>query len=170
LCLLNTQNALVPTSSLKAFSRIWPQLVAFKIESFLLPTKQTRRTMQQVISYFNETLNDINTFEETQLYEATREADVDSVRFLLQQEGILLDTLSKSIDEEDDEDDQLYETPLNCAVRFVEDNGDNDDNAAISKGIQIVELLREAGGTAREISREVWLAEQNEEMEAIPGE
>jgi hypothetical protein len=169
LCLLNTQNALVPTSSLKAFSRIWPQLVAFKIESFLLPTKQTRRTMQKVISYFNETLNNINMWGETQLYEATREADVDSVRFLLQQEGLLLDKLSKSIvEEEDDEEDQLYETPLNCAVRIVE--GDNDDAAAIAKGIQIVELLRDAGGTAREIPREEWLAEQNELMETIQGE
>ena len=40
----------------------------------------------------------------------------------------------------------------------------------MANGIQIVELLREAGGTAREIPREEWLAEQNEEMEAIPGE
>ena len=37
---------------------------------------------------------------------------------------------------------------LNCAVRFVEDN--DDDDAAMSKGIQIVELLRDAGGNARE--------------------
>jgi len=168
LCLLNTQNALIPTSSLKAFSRIWPQLVAFKIESFLLPTKQTRRTMQQVISYFNETLNGISKWEETQLYEATHIADVESVRFLVQHEGILLDTLSKSIvavEEEDEDDQQLYETPLNCAVRFVENNGDDDDDAAMSKRIQVVELLREAGGTAREIPREEWLAEQNEEMD-----
>ena len=57
---------------------------------------------------------------------------------------------------------------MNCAVRFVE--GDNDDAAAISNGIQIVELLREAGGTAREIPREEWLAEQNELMETIQGE
>ena len=128
--------------------------------------------MQEVISYFNETLNDINTYnDETQLYEVTREANVDSVRFLLQQEGILLDTLSKSSVEEEDEDDQLYETPLNCAVRFVEDNGDNDDDAVMSKGIQIVEMLREAGGTVREIPREEWLAEQNELMETTtPGE
>ena len=115
--------------------------------------------MQQVISYFNETLNDISTWEETQLYEATRKADVDSVRFLVQQEGILVDKLSKSTVEEEDEDDELYETPLNYAVRFVEDN---DDDAAMSKRIQIVELLRDAGGTAREIPRAVWLAEQNE--------
>jgi hypothetical protein len=169
LCLLNTQNALVPTSSLKAFSRIWPQLVAFKIESFLLPTKQTRRTMQQVISYFNETLNDTNTYGQTQLYEATSNADVDSVRFLVQHESILLDKLSMPfVEEEGDEDDQLYETPLNCAVQFVEEN--EDDDAAMSKWIQVVELLREAGGTAREIPREEWLAEQNEEMEANPGE
>ena len=128
--------------------------------------------MQQVISYFIETLNDINEYEETQLYEVTREADVDSVRFLLQQEGILVDKLSTKIDEEeDDEDDQLYETPLNYAVRFVEGNDDDaaaadddDDDDAMSKRIQIVELLREAGGTAREISREEWLTEQNELM------
>jgi ankyrin repeat protein len=170
LCLLNTQNGFVPTSSLKAFSRIWPQLVAFKIESFLLPTKQTRRTMQQVVLYFNETLNDTDKWGKTQLYEATRKSDVDSVRFLVQQEGILLDQLSRKIVEEDDEEDQLYETPLNYAVRFVEDNGDIDDAAAISKGVQIVELLHEAGGTAREIPREEWMAEQNELMEAIPGE
>ena len=82
----------------------------------------------------------------------------------MQQEGILLDKLSKSIDEEEDEDDQLYETPLNCAVWFVEANDGDDETMA--KRIQIVELLREAGGTAREIPREEWLAEQNEEMEA----
>ena len=127
--------------------------------------------MQQVVSYFNETLNDTNKWKKTQLYEATRKSDVDSVRFLVQQEGILLDQLSRKIVEEDDEEDQLYETPLNCAVRYVEDNGDIDDAAAISKGVQIVELLHEAGGTAREIPREEWMAEQNELMEdAIPGE
>jgi len=150
---------------LKAFSRIWPQLVAFKIESFLLPTKQTRRTMQQVISYFYETLNDVSTYAETQLYEASHEADVDSVRFLSQHEGILLDKMSRKFDEEED-DEEEYETPLNCAVRFVEDN--DDDDGGMSKRIQIVELLREAGGTAREIPREEWLAEQNEEMETAP--
>ena len=123
--------------------------------------------MQQVVSYFNETLNDVGICEETQLYEATRNTDVDSVRFLVQQEGILVDKLSKSVDEEDDEADQLYETPLNYAVRFVEDN---DSDAATANGIQIVGLLRDAGGTAREIPRAEWLAEQNELMEAIPGE
>ena len=76
--------------------------------------------------------------------------------------------MSKSIDEEDDEDGQLYETPLTCAVRFVEDNVNDDGDETLSNGIQIVELLREAGGTAREIPREEWLAEQNKEMEAIP--
>jgi ankyrin repeat protein len=167
-CVLSAKNALVPTSALKVFKTIWPPLIGFTIESFLLPTKQTRRTMQQVISLFNETLNDISINEETQLYEVTREADVDSVRFLLQQEGILLDTLSSRSSEEEDEDDQLYETALNCAVRFVEDN---DDDAVMAKGIQIVELLREAGGNAREIPREEWLAEQNELMElTTPGE
>ena len=79
----------------------------------------------------------------------------------------MLDTLSRSSVDVEEEDDQLYETPLNCAVRFVEDN---DDDAVMSKGIQIVELLREAGGTAREIPREEWLAEQNELMETTPGE
>ena len=121
--------------------------------------------MQQVISYFNETLNDISKSEETQLYEATRQRDVDSVRFLVQQEGILLDILSRQdIDLlPHEEDDRGYETPLNYAVRFVDANW---DHAEILKVIQIVELLREAGGNAREISREEWLAEQNELMEA----
>ena len=80
----------------------------------------------------------------------------------------LLDKLSESIVEEDDEEDQLYETPLNCAVWFVEANDDDDETMA--KRVQIVELLREAGGNAREIPREEWLAEQNEEMEAAPEE
>ena len=105
--------------------------------------------MQQVVPYFNETLNDINTYKETQLYEATHEADVDSVRFLVQQEGILLDKMSRKIDEgEDDyEVDHVHETALACAERFVEDN-DDDDDVVMSKMIQIVELLRGAGGTA----------------------
>ena len=124
--------------------------------------------MQQVVSYFNETLNDVGICEETQLYEATRNTDVDSVRFLVQQEGILVDKLSISIVEEEDEDDELYETPLTCAVRFVE--GNDDDAAVMSKRIQIEELLRDAGGTAREIPRAEWLAEQNELVEATPGE
>ena len=122
--------------------------------------------MQQVISYFNETLNDISTFEETQLHEATRKSDVDSVRFLVQQEGILLDKLSRKFDEGED-DEEEYETPLNCAVRCVEDV---NDDGAMSKVIQIVELLREAGGTAREIPREEWLTEQNVLMETISGQ
>ena len=125
--------------------------------------------MQQVISCFNETLNDSGTYlyEGTQLYEATRETDVDSVRFLVQQEGILLDKMSRKFDEEED-DEEEYETPLNCAVRFVECN--DDGAAAMAERMQIVELLREAGGTAREIPREEWLAEQNEEMETTPEE
>jgi len=178
-CLLNTHNSLVPTSSLKAFSRIWPQLVAFKIESFLLPNKQTRRTMQQVISYFNETLNDDSTYsamepnttvQGTQLYEATEAADVDSVRFLIQQEGILLDKLCFIFDV-NFVALSWYETPLNCAERFVEAYDDyHDDEAARLTRSQIVELLREAGGNAWEVSREEWLAEQNELLETTPGE
>ena len=132
--------------------------------------------MQQVISYFNETLNDAATTDEnetTQLYEAIDEADVDSVRFLVQHEGILLDKLSRPTYEQDGVD-QLYETPLNFAVRSVEEHDDNDwqtvQQNSLSTRIQIVELLREAGGNAREISREEWLAEQNELMETTPGE
>jgi len=153
LCLLNTQNALVPTSSLKAFSRIWPQLVAFKIESFLLPTKQTRRTMQQVISYFNETLNETDTYGETQLYEATHEVDVDSVLFLSQHEGILVNQLSTSIviDSEENEEHQLYETSLNCALRLINDLIDDDVgvlNEELSDVVEIIKLLRAVGGTS----------------------
>jgi hypothetical protein len=163
LCLLNTQNAFVPTSSLKAFSRIWPQLVAFKIESFLLPTKQTRRTMQQVISYFNETLNDISICGETQLYEATRKADVDSVRFLLLQDGILINKLGQTVHRRPGEENVLrYRSPLRHAERRVISGtaaaAVGDDEVAIR--IEVVELLRGAGGDAREISREDWLLEQ----------
>ncbi len=75
----------------------------------------------------------------------------------------MVDKMSRKIEEGGDEEEG-YETTMNCAVRCVEDNEDDDE--AMSKRIQIVELLREAGGTAREIPREEWLAEQNEEMEA----
>ena len=50
-----------------------------------------------------------------------------------------------------------YAAPPNPAVLLM------NDDAVMSKGkIQIVELLREAGGNARQIPREEWLAEQND--------
>jgi hypothetical protein len=176
MCLKNTQNALVATSPLRVFSRTWPQLVAFKIESFLLPTKRTRRTMQQVISYFNETLNEFRTFNKTQLHVATSESDVYSVKFLLEQEGILVDTLSHVYAE--DINDQMYETPLNCAERIVAGTGAVSAYrlAANSFSSQILEMLRDAGGTAWEIriNSEEWftgmISEENEWMETTPGE
>ena len=80
---------------------------------------------------------------------------------------MLVDTLNMSFVEAEDENDQLFETAMNCAVRcFEKYNG----RGWGSKRIQVVELLREAGGTAREIPREEWLAEQNEEMETTPEE
>ena len=111
--------------------------------------------MQQVISYFNETLNSINKWGKTQLYEATREGDVDSVRFLLQQEDILVNKMSKSHffpdcwDTEAVDPGNIYETPLNYVYRFLELYADDDETM---EGACILELLEQAGGTCEEIS------------------
>ena len=48
-------------------------------------------------------------------------------------------------------------------MRYVFNN-----DAVMAKRIQIVELLHEAGGNAREIPREEWLAEQTEVTEVNP--
>jgi hypothetical protein len=80
---------LIPTSALAAFNVTWPPLIGFTIESFLLPAKQARRTVQQVVLHFNDTLNDHGEQEQTQLFRAVHQTDLESVRFLLLQEGIL---------------------------------------------------------------------------------
>ena len=87
---------LIPTSALAAFNVTWPPLIGFTIESFLLPAKQARRTVQQVVLHFNDTLNDHGEQEQTQLFRAVHQTDLESVRFLLLQEGILINTFTGS--------------------------------------------------------------------------
>jgi ankyrin repeat protein len=171
LCVLSSKNALVPTSALKVFKTIWPPLIGFTIESFLLPTKQTRRTMQHVISRFNATLNDDDEHGRTQLYQATRLADVDTVRFLLLQETILINKFSRYVlrveGAEGPEDIIRYRTPLHLAERVAGAAAANGRASAdeISKRNDVVEVLREAGGTVSTLSREEWLEQQNNIME-----
>jgi hypothetical protein len=164
-CVLSAKNALVPTSALKVFKTIWPPLIGFKIEMFLLPTKQTRRTMQHVISRFNITLNDHDEHGRTQLYRATRLADVETVRFLLLQESILINKFSRHVSRREGADDIVrYYTPLYVAERVVVEAAANGSASAdeMSKRHEIVEVLREAGGTALFLSREEWLEQQND--------
>jgi ankyrin repeat protein len=150
-CLLSAKNALVPTSALKVFKTIWPPLVAFTIESFLLPSKKTRRTMQHVISRFNATLNDHNEKKETQLYNAVRSAEVESVRFLLLQEGILINKKSRSVITREGAADRIrWCTPLYRAekrVTWAATNGSLSDDE-VSRRNQVAVLLRDAGAHA----------------------
>jgi ankyrin repeat protein len=146
-CLLRSQHALVPASALKVFKTIWPLVVAFTIESFLLPTKQTRRTLLQVISRFHATLNDYDELKQTLLYRAVDEVDVDSVRFLLLQDGILINKCSNVMlySASSLGDDHVhYDTPLYRAVQ----NGIffSDDEVKFEVAGEIAELLNDAGG------------------------
>jgi hypothetical protein len=148
-CVLSAKNALVPTSALKVFKTIWPPLIGFTIESFLLPTKQTRRTMQQVISRFNATLNAYNENEHTQLYRAVHLTEVESVRFLILQDGILINKINKVVYEEEGEDDEIhYETPLHLAEDLVREGAADDtvSDDVGTKRMHIAGLLRDAGG------------------------
>jgi hypothetical protein len=135
LCVLSAKNALVPTSALKVFKTIWPPLIGFTIESFLLPTKQTRRTMQQVVVRFNATLNDHGEKEQTQLYRAVSRTDVESVRFLLLQDGILINKFSRSVVRRQGAADTVsWRTPMHRAQR----RGNRKNG--------LLDLLRVAGG------------------------
>jgi ankyrin repeat protein len=156
-CVLSSTNALVPTSTtalvptsaLKVFKTIWPPLIGFTIESFLLPTKQTRRTMQHVISQFNATLNAYNEREETQLYRAVLLTEVESVRFLILQDGILINKINKVVYEGEGEDDAThYETPLQLAEDLVREGAADDtvSDDVGTKRMYIAGLLRDAGG------------------------
>ena len=116
--------------------------------------------MQQMCTYFNETVNDVDDCEQTQLYNAVWEANIDAIVFLLCQRGIAVDRLCRaSIQEaardayltwEGDDDDQLYETTLNLAERGAQiaREWEREDEPTWNR---IVDLLTWAGGTAREI-------------------
>jgi hypothetical protein len=140
-CVLSAKNALVPTSALKVFKTIWPPLIGFTIESFLLPSKQTRRTMQQVVSCFHATLNDHDENERTQLYRAVLTADVESVRFLLLQEGILINKSSRKVTRREGVADLIrWRTPLYRAEKMLRGSKSNDE---ILRRRQIAKLLRD---------------------------
>jgi len=148
-CVLSATNALVPTSALKVFKTIWPPLIGFTIESFLLPTKQTRRTMQQVISRFHATLNDHNENQQTQLYHVTCLSDVESVRFYLLQDGILINKNCIEVMRTEGAANIIrWRTPMYRAetlVTFAATDGSLSDDE-ISRRNQVAELLRDAGG------------------------
>ena len=138
LCRVSTQNTPTPTSALKVFNVRWPKLIEAKIESFLLPSVKARHTMQQIVSYWVSTLHEHDSEEETQLYRAVGELDVDAVRFLLLQDGIRVNQYSgplfvlnwNNVDgvyesdvgesESDQESDEILETPLNQLIRKME--------------------------------------------------
>ena len=148
-CVVSAKNALVPTSALKVFKTIWPPLIGFMIESFLLPTKQTRQTMQQVIMRFDATLNDHGEKPQTQLYRAVLSADVESVRFLLLQEGILVNKCSQSVTRMQGTADIIHwRTPLYRAEKRAASAATNGSlsNDGVSRRNEIAALLRDAGG------------------------
>ena len=166
-CVLSAKNALVPTSALKVFKTIWPPLIGFTIESFLLPTKQTKRTMQQVISHFNATLNDHGEHGRTPLYDTTCHADAESIRFLLLQKGILINKFSRHILRRRGVNDIVrYRTPLYEAQSYSHHSAfeigyihRSADEKSRMNDI-IIPLLRAAGGRADYQSREQWLEQQ----------
>jgi hypothetical protein len=120
--------------------------------------------MQQVVSCFHATLNDHDENERTQLYRAVLTTDVESVRFLLLQEGILINKSSREyIRREGAADVICWRTPLYRAEKLVasaatngsllldNENSDEDDEVEqlhVSKRNKVAELLRDAGGLA----------------------
>ena len=135
---------MIPTSALAAFNVTWPPLIGFTIESFLLPTKQARRTMQQVVLHFNATLNDHGEQEQTQLFRAVLQTDLESVRFLLLQEGILINTLCRLVTRRQGAADSIrWRTPLYLAKQRVTSEW---GIVHLSRTNQVVELLLGAGG------------------------
>ena len=81
-------------SSLRTFNSRWPLWVGHTIESFLLPSKEARQTMEQVRLQFVSTLNDCSTHGKTPLFVAVSLLNVDAVKFLLKQKGIDVNKLS----------------------------------------------------------------------------
>ena len=105
--------------------------------------------MQQVISRYNATLNTYNEKGRTQLYSAVHLTEVESVRFLILQDGILINKISKIVYEEEGEDDEIhYETPLHLAEDLVREGAEDDtvSDDVGTKRMYIAGLLRDAGG------------------------
>jgi hypothetical protein len=94
-------------------------------------------------------LNAHNENEHTQLYRAVLLTEVESVRFLILQDGILINKFNKISYEGAGEDDAIhYETPLQLAEDLVRE-GAEDDTVSDDEGtrrMSIAGLLRDAGG------------------------
>jgi ankyrin repeat protein len=131
LCRISTQHTLAPTSGLKVFNRRWPMLIGFMIESFLLPPVQARQTIEQMVLHWESGLNACDGLRgETQLYRAVDHFNVDAVRFLVDQKGIQVNKLNGKLiidqnidldsDDEIDEADAIFETPLNLIDRRID--------------------------------------------------
>ena len=103
--------------------------------------------MQQVVSRFNATLNDHDDDEQTQLYFAVGGADVESVRFLLNQEGILVDKICREVIRSEGAADTIHWiTPMDKAetlVTLAATDGSLPDK--VSRRNQVAVLLRDAG-------------------------
>ena len=100
--------------------------------------------MQQVVLHFNATLNDHGEQEQTQLFRAVLQTDVESVRFLLCQEGISINTFSRLVTRRQGAADSIrWRTPLYLAKQRV-------TSAALrwnrTRTNQVAELLLGAGG------------------------
>jgi hypothetical protein len=94
-------------------------------------------------------LNAYNEREETQLYRAVLLTEVESVRFLILQDGILINKINKVVYEEEGEDDEIhYETPLHLAEDLVREGAADDtvSDDVGTKRMHIAGLLRDAGG------------------------
>ena len=146
MCCLHVTNA--PdhqVSSLRIFNIRWPELVGHTIESFLLPSKQARQTMEQVRMRFVSTLNDRDKNGCTSLCHATLQFDVDAVTFLLQQNGIEVNKTSTFLCTEGTRMVHQKKTPLAIVGTFAfVSSTDTEKQKAARKTIR-VRLMR-AGG------------------------
>ena len=102
--------------------------------------------MQQVVLHFNATLNDHGEQEQTQLFRAVLQTDLESVRFLLLQEGILINTLCRLVTRRQGAADSIrWRTPLYLAKQRVT-SAEGWGIVHLSRTNQVAELLLGAGG------------------------
>ena len=117
-------------------------MVGHTIESFLLPSKQARQTMEQVRMRFVSTLNDRDKNGCTSLCHATLQFDVDAVTFLLQQNGIEVNKTSTFLCTEGTRVVHQKKTPL----MIVGNVSSTDTEKQKSARKTIRDLLVRAGG------------------------